>query len=58
MPVDVTEPWSDDEPDVPPPRRPGWGCLAAVIVAGIGTVIAAIFAARLIAALLSGVQIR
>ncbi len=53
-----TDRWSEDEPDLPPPRRPGWGCLAAVIVLGVGTVVAAVFAARLLSALLSGVQLR
>jgi hypothetical protein len=48
----------DDEPEPPRPRRPGWGCLAAVIVGGVGLVIAALFAAQLFGATLTDVHIR
>ena len=44
------------DPEIP--RRPNWGCLAALIVAGIGLVIAVVFAARLAGSAFSGVRIR
>ncbi len=49
--------WStDDEP--PAPRRPGWGCLAAVIVTVVGLVVVAVLATRLLGTVLDGVHIR
>jgi hypothetical protein len=47
-----------DAPDPEPPRRPAWGCLAAVIVAAIGMIIAVVLVARLANDALSGVHIR
>jgi hypothetical protein len=44
MPVD---PWSDD--DAKPPRQPGWGCLAAVIIASATSVIAVVLVLKMIA---------
>jgi hypothetical protein len=44
--------------DAPPPRRPGWGCLAAMIVSGIGLIVILAFAANLLAAAFDGVRIR
>ncbi len=52
------EPWDDDAPDLPPPRRPGWGCLAASIVGAIGFVVVAVLALRLLSTMLSGVHLR
>jgi hypothetical protein len=50
-------PWSpEDEP--PTPRRPSWGCLAAVIVSVVGLVIVAVLATRLLGTVLDGVRIR
>jgi branched-subunit amino acid ABC-type transport system permease component len=54
--VPPTDPWSTQDP--PAPRRPGWGCLVAAIIGGIGAIIAVAFAARLIGTALSGVTIR
>jgi hypothetical protein len=53
------DPWSpEQEPGSPRPRRPGWGCLAAAIVIGIGTVVVVVLAANLIGTALSGVTVR
>lgn len=48
-PGPAPDPWADGDR---PPARPGRGCLAAIIVASIGVLIAAVYAVRLIAALL------
>jgi hypothetical protein len=40
------------------PRRPAWGCLAAVIVCGIGLIVIVAIAAKLAGTAFSGVQIR
>jgi hypothetical protein len=42
----------------PPPRRPGWGCLAAAIVTGIGLIVVLVLATNLLAAVFEGVRIR
>jgi hypothetical protein len=44
MPVD---PWSDD--GAQPPRKPGWGCLAAVIIGSVTTVVALVIVLKVIA---------
>jgi hypothetical protein len=44
--------------EVPPPRRPGWGCLAAAIVTAIGLVVLVVLAANLLGAVFEGVRIR
>jgi hypothetical protein len=44
--------------DEPPPRRPGFGCLAAAIITSIGLVVLAILVLRLLGTALSGVTIR
>ena len=50
-------PWSpEDEPAAP--RRPGWGCLVAAIVAGVGLIVLVVLASRLLGATLDGVRIR
>jgi hypothetical protein len=46
----------DDQP--PGPRRPGWGCLAAAIVAAVGLVVLVVLATRLLGGVLDGVRIR
>jgi hypothetical protein len=43
MPVD---PWSDDE--ARPPRQMGWGCLAAVIIGSVTTVVALVIVLKVI----------
>lgn len=48
--VPVGDPWTEEDR---PPRRPGWGCLAAAIVTGIGVIVAAVLAVRLLAAALT-----
>jgi len=51
------DPWSTgDEP--PGPRRPSWGCLAAVIVSVVGVVVVAVLVTRILGAVLGGVHIR
>ena len=50
-------PWSDGE-DPPAPRRPSWGCLAALIVSVVALVVLAIFATRILGTALDGVRIR
>ena len=42
----------------PPPRRPGWGCLAAAIVTAIGLIVVLVLAANLFANALGGVRVR
>lgn len=42
----------------PPPRRPGWGCLAAAVVTAIGFIVVAVLAANLLATAFSGVRVR
>jgi hypothetical protein len=42
----------------PPPRRPGWGCLAAALVTGIALVVMVVLALNLLRDALSGVRIR
>jgi hypothetical protein len=42
----------------PPPRRPGWGCLAAAIVTAIGLIVVLILALNLLSTAFSGVRIR
>lgn len=42
----------------PPPRRPGWGCLVAAIVAAFGLIVVAVLAARLLNTALGDVRIR
>jgi hypothetical protein len=42
----------------PPPRRPGWGCLAAMIITGIGLIVIVALAANLLVAAFEGVQVR
>ncbi len=44
MPVD---PWSDDE--APPPRQIGWGCLSAVIIGSLTTVVALVIILKVVA---------
>lgn len=46
-PLEVT--WGDD---VPPPRKPSWGCLAAAIIASGASVIALIIVIKVILAVL------
>lgn len=46
----------DDKP--PGPRRPGWGCLVAAIVAAVGLVVLVVLASRLLGGALDGVRIR
>jgi hypothetical protein len=36
--------WDDDEPTGP--RRPGWGCLAALIVGAVGLIVVVVLAAH------------
>ena len=40
-------PWDDDE--ARPPRQLGWGCLAAVIIGSVTSVVALILVVRVIA---------
>jgi hypothetical protein len=42
----------------PPPRRPGWGCLAAAIVTAIGLIVIVVLAVSLLGTVLSGIRIR
>jgi hypothetical protein len=50
-------PWTpDNEPATP--RRPGWGCLVAAIVAAVGLIVVLVFATRILGAALDGVHIR
>jgi hypothetical protein len=42
----------------PPPRRPGWGCLAAAIVTAIGFIVVVVLALALLSNAFSGVRIR
>jgi hypothetical protein len=42
----------------PPPRRPGWGCLAAAIVTAIGLIVIVVLAVGLLGTALSGIRIR
>ena len=50
-------PWSpDDEPATP--RRPGWGCLVAAIVAAAGLIVLVVLATRVLGGALDGVRIR
>jgi hypothetical protein len=50
-------PWTpDDEPAAP--HRPGWGCLAAAILAAVGLVVVLVFATRILGAALDGVHVR
>ena len=51
-----TDPWQGDDPPVP--RRPGWGCLLAVIVSVIGVAVVAVLATGLLGAVLGGMRIR
>ncbi len=46
----------DDEPAGP--RRPGWGCLVAAVVAAVGLIVLVVLATRLLGSVLDGVQIR
>jgi hypothetical protein len=48
----MTDPWDDD--GAPPPRQFGWGCLAAVIIASIATVVALVIVIQVIAAAFTG----
>jgi hypothetical protein len=41
-----------------PPRRPGWGCLAAAIVTAVGLVVVVLLALNMLGDALSGVRIR
>jgi len=52
------DPWHDGGPPGRVPRRPGLGCLVAAIVGALGLVVAAVLAAQLLGAALSGVQLR
>jgi hypothetical protein len=36
----------DEDPTAEPPRRPGWGCLAAIIVSTIGLIVAIVLVAH------------
>jgi hypothetical protein len=36
----------DELPDPGRPRRPGWGCLAAIIVSAVGLVVVVVLAAH------------
>jgi hypothetical protein len=47
---------NEDEP--PAPRRPGWGCLIAAVVAGIGLIVVAVLAAGLLNTAFEDVKIR
>ncbi len=50
-------PWSpEDEPAAP--RRPGWGCLVAAIVAAAGLIVLVVLATRVLGGALDGVRIR
>jgi hypothetical protein len=50
-------PWTpDDEPAAP--RRPGWGCLVAAIVAAVGLIVLVVLATRVLGSALDGVRIR
>jgi hypothetical protein len=50
-------PWSpEDEPAAP--RRPGWGCLVAAILAAVGLIVLVVLASRILGAALDGVRIR
>jgi hypothetical protein len=51
-------PWSPQDDDRTAPRRPGWGCLAAAIIAAAGLVVLVILATRVVSGALDGVQIR
>jgi hypothetical protein len=52
-------PWERPrEEGPPPPRRPGWGCLAAAIVTAIGLVVVLVLAVNLLATMLDGVRVR
>jgi hypothetical protein len=51
-------PWTPQDDDRAAPRRPGWGCLVAAIVAAVGLVVLVILATRVVSAALDGVQIR
>ncbi len=55
-------PWDPDacprEEGPPPPRRPGWGCLAAAIVTAVGLIVVVMLGLDLIGDALSGVRIR
>ncbi len=46
----------DDGPAAP--RRPGWGCLVAAIVAAVGLVVMVVLATKLLGTALDGVRIR
>jgi hypothetical protein len=51
-------PWSDDESERPPPRRPGLGCLLAAIICAVGLLVVLVLGVKLIGSALSGVEIR
>jgi len=51
-------PWESQEQEPPGPRRPGWGCLAAAIVAAVGLVVLVVLATRVLGGALDGVRIR
>jgi hypothetical protein len=44
----MTDPWADDGGDRPP-RQLGWGCLAAMIIGSVATLVAAVIVIRVIA---------
>ncbi|GAA5183939.1 hypothetical protein GCM10023322_24320 [Rugosimonospora acidiphila] len=53
--------WPDtegDQADPRAPRRPGWGCLAAMIVVGIGLIVVVVIAVNVAGTAFSGVRIR
>jgi hypothetical protein len=44
----MTDPWDDDEQRAP--RQFGWGCLAALIIGSVTTLVAIVIVIRVIAA--------
>ena len=52
------DPWSPQDEEPAGPRRPGWGCLAAAILAAVGLVVLVVLATRVLGGALDGVRIR
>jgi len=50
-------PWTPDDGPAAP-RRPGWGCLVAAIVAAAGLIVLVVLAIRVLGTALDGVQIK
>ena len=52
-------PWNPSHEDgPPPPRRPGWGCLMAAIVTGLGVIVMLVLLVNLLGAAFDGIRIR